>query len=303
MLAVMPLHRASAQVLLRYGWKNKGEFHSEDTVLMVQTIKLQGQTLDSEVRNEQRTLVRHGELDAEGNSLFRITREKMKADVTLADGTSVQYDSENPGQSPENVALAAVVDTYKALVGAEIVFKLDPSGLVKSIEGADEILAGKSAEVQAILKDQLSDESLKRAFEQQFDVLPLAPVEEGDFWSRPVTLDLGQGQSLNYKRRFDYLGMGEYEGHKVHKIRVTDTSVLFSIAATSPLPLDLLKSNLKIKSSKGMLCFEPQRGRMIYAEYDTQITGSLDFDAGGQEIPAELDLRMRSTFREVDDKK
>jgi hypothetical protein len=62
----------------------------------------------------------------------------------------------------------------------------------------------------------------------------------------------------------------------------------------APSPLKAVKSDLKIESGDGTILFDREAGRVVQAKGKTHIKGPMTFQAGGQEIPGDLDLIIES---------
>jgi hypothetical protein len=54
------------------------------------------------------------------------------------------------------------------------------------------------------------------------------------------------------------------------------------------------KSDLKIDSGDGTILFDREVGAIVSAKGKTRIKGSMTFDAGGQELPGDLDLTIET---------
>ena len=190
-----------------------------------------------------------------------ITRkiESIKATLDLPGGIEVRYDSAEPDAKIDNPQLAFLGDVYKLLLGSSHTFVLDETGKVKFVEGTEKDLGkleGLDPKVSALLKKQLQSETLQRRFEQIHASLPETGVKPGDTWERIEDAELGGGQTLTFKKRYEYLGPVEEGGKTLDKIDVKALEVTYNMDADAESPLEHIKSDLKIDSSEGTLLFD-----------------------------------------------
>ncbi|MFN0196639.1 MAG: hypothetical protein ACKVT0_07825, partial [Planctomycetaceae bacterium] len=74
--------------------------------------------------------------------------------------------------------------------------------------------------------------------------------------------------------------------------------VKFDINPNGPIPLTLIKSDLKIGETTGRLFFDREAGRVVIDEQSHQVKGEFTIKANDQELPAVLDLRLITNSRE-----
>ena len=137
-------------------------------------------------------------------------------------------------------------------------------------------------------------EALTREAVQARDVLPDKPVNKGDRWQRTRVLHAGAGQILTFETYYEYAGTMEKGGKTLDKIDSFIGGVTYTLDPNSPLPLKLLKSDLKIDSSMGSVLFDREKGQIVESTSATRITGPITFSVNGQELPAKLDLTMET---------
>jgi hypothetical protein len=59
----------------------------------------------------------------------------------------------------------------------------------------------------------------------------------------------------------------------------------------------VVKSDLKIESSKGEILFDREEGVVVERSDVTRMKGTMDFKAGDQDIPGMLDLTLDSATK------
>lgn len=184
-------------------------------------------------------------------------------------------------------------DVHRAMASRTVTTVHDKDNRVVEIK-SDEDLNSLPAAVQALAKSQLDPEYQKEVANKGLDVIPSQPVKKGDSWERNARADFGAGQMMEYVTKYTYEGTVEKDGQMLDKITSKILSVDFSIADDSPLPISLKDSKLAVTESEGMLLFDRALGRVVAGKESTRIAGGLTFEANGQELPSELDLKMRT---------
>jgi len=290
---------ASAQVTLKFKYDTPGEYSVETVSRMNQTLTLSGMDLETGVESTERRKMSYGKRDGEGNVLLSVKTERVQTKMSLPGDLTIEFDSEADDESDDDPNLAPLFALLRASAKLDVTFAMDDDAQIKSAAGVDKLLEKVPAELRRLLGDQFSEKSLIRNLQQQLDAVPKNAVKPGDFWDRSFVLDAGSGQLLTFQRRYEYVGTVEEDGKTLDKLGITDTDIDFSIAENSPLPIKLKESDLEIESSQGEMLFDRELGRDVKNSLKTRLTGSLTFEANGQELPAELDLSIDITSAEV----
>ena len=88
-------------------------------------------------------------------------------------------------------------------------------------------------------------------------------------------------------------GDTEKKGEKtLDKIDSKITQVTYAQDPAFPTPLKATKSDLVVDSSSGTFLFDREEGYVVQDKGSVRIKGGMTFTAGGQEIPAKLDLTL-----------
>jgi hypothetical protein len=199
-------------------------------------------------------------------------------------------------------ALAFVGDIIKATRGANYTVVLDAKNGVKFVEGTEknlEKVADLKPQAAAELKARFNAEKIKREFEQAHGYLPDGLVREGEPWERTETDDVGSGQTLTLKKRYEYKGTVTKDGKTLDKIDVKTIDVTFKMDPNFETPAKVTKSDLKVESSDGTILFDREAGASIEHAEKYRITGDLTvaikIGDENKEFPAKLDLTIGST--------
>lgn len=168
---------------------------------------------------------------------------------------------------------------------------LSASIVVWGLCGAPSALAQVKLEFKYAPNTQSSGIEHIVSFEQQAGAFPDTPVNKGDTWKRTEDWHIEGGQTLSFDRTYEYVGTEDKDGRPVDKIKVTDEAVRYQLGSNT-VNLSVKESDLKIESSEGTLLFDRELGAILERTITSRITGKLTFLLGGQELPAELDLKI-----------
>jgi hypothetical protein len=122
--------------------------------------------------------------------------------------------------------------------------------------------------------------------------MPDILVRPGESWERTETLELDAGQTLTFRKKYEYLGT-EKKGEKTFdKIGVTVTEVKYAQDPAVPTPLKATDSDLKVDSSSGTILFDREAGYIAFDQSKNRIKGKITFMADGKDVPGALDLTI-----------
>ena len=146
-----------------------------------------------------------------------------------------------------------------------------------------------------MVRSQLESDKLKKEFEQSHRNLPDVLARPGESWERTETVDVGGGQTLTFRKKYEYAGTEKKGDKTLDKITSKAIEVKYSMDPNAESPLKVTKSDLKVESSDGTILFDREAGCIVEAKGKTHIKGSMTFSIQGQELPGELDLTLDTT--------
>ena len=281
-----------AQVKLEHKL-TEGSTYTVQTVSSIdQTLTIAGNGTETKSEIIATSEATVGKRDGEGN--IPVTQKTKSLQISIG-GTAGEYrfDSANPddkGGSP----LEILRDVHKALATQTKTVVHDKDNRVVEIKSDDDTLSKLPEQVQALARSQLDPDYQKEAANQGLDIIPSEPVKKGDSWERTSTADFGAGQSMEFVTKYTYEGTVESGGRTLDKISAETVSVKFSLADDSPLPIDLKDSELKVTESENTVLFDREAGAIVESKETIRIEGEITFEANGQELPSELDLKIKS---------
>lgn len=284
---------APAQVTLEFKFPEGRTSTYENRMSVDQTLTINGQAIPTLSKQTSGLTTKVGApRDGDVTPLTQ-TLGHVKAELSLPGGIELDIDSSDPenpeGEQPQ---LTAIRETIRALEGLSFTILVGPDGKVAGVEGVEEALKGDLApQVAAGLRQRLDPETLTLEYNQEYTIFPAEPVSTGDTWEREDLLNLGEGQSLTFQRTYAYEGTVDHDGKTLDRVNITATGVAYAMENPNS-PLQVKNSDLKVVESKGELLFDREAGQVVESRNTTRMTGSLVLSAGGQDLPAELDLTI-----------
>jgi len=185
---------------------------------------------------------------------------------------------------------------YKLISQMSYTVVLDEQNKVKAVEGTESLLekADKLSDMaKQSVRSRLNPQHLKEQFEERHANLPDVLARAGEPWERTEKVDLG-GQTLTFHKKYEYAGTDKLGGKTLDKINVKTLDVKYAMDPNSASPLKVTKSDLKVESGDGTILFDRDAGAAVSTKGKIRIKGSMTFDAGGQELPGELDLTIET---------
>jgi Family of unknown function (DUF6263) len=297
-LAFLSSHTVQAQVKLEYKFPEGKKFSYKSTVKTKQTLTLQGMAIETESEQVVVTARTAGKRRDDATVPVEEKVESLRVELSLPGGINVTFDSSNPDAKIDNPQLAFLGEALKLSSETVYTLVLDEQKKVKAVEGTEKLLE-KAEKLSPQAKDQIHErmqaDKIKMRFEQELRVLPDVLARPGESWERTEVLDIGSGQTLTFKKKYEYLGTEKRGDQALDKIGSKVTEVELKMDPASNSPLKIVKAELKAALSEGTLLFDREAGHVVSAKGKTQIKGDmLTFSLNGTEIPGALDLTIES---------
>jgi hypothetical protein len=198
-----------------------------------------------------------------------------------------EYDSEKDKELPENPQ----VKMMAKMVGKTFTLKMTPQGKIVEMKGFDALmedmlkeLGDDAGPMKEMLKQMLSDDTMKSAMQQLAPMLPEKPVGKGDKWSNDFTLKFPMIGGMKF-------GVGstlkDVTGGDAH-VEQDWTIELKGGDEDKDNPLAGL---IKITDSKGKanIVFSVEKGCFI----SQKIEMTMNMEANGQQIPIKTTSELK----------
>ena len=276
---------ASAQVTLQLKFPEGTTYETQTETKTTQTLTLAGMNIDTKT---SAFIVSGATIGTRGaNGVLKIEEKvrSMQTEMNLQ-GTTLQFDSANPDKKADNPALEPILDMYRAMYRMGTTKEVDAKNKLTAIK----LPEGEVDKLPEIARSRYSPEALKKAVEQTYHYLPDGPINKGDTWERSSEINLGAGQTMTFRIRFQYDGTVEQAGVTLDKITGKAFEVSFAINGNPTL--NVVKNDLKIVDSASTYLFDRQKGWAVSHSSKTQIAGPLTLVINGTELESKLDLTI-----------
>jgi hypothetical protein len=205
------------------------------------------------------------------------------------------------GDLASNEALKKMMERLK---GATLTITLSKEGRLLKLEGYEEAikkLSGDKAEEAALVKSVLSEESIKTSLTETFGFLPDREVKKGDAWTKAIKTPLGPFGFLQGDYEYTFKGKPEKAGDKglvVDQIGV-GAKLHFDFPKNAVVMGDLkvARAEFKTESAAGTIDFDPSAGKLVRAEMDMSVKGTLTLDNKGTGITVYLEYKTNAKTR------
>jgi len=280
---------AMAQVTLKPKVTEGATYKTRETQKVTQTLSLNGQNLDTNSDVTITSQTDYGQRSADKSLSYKTTFVSVLADMDLY-GTKVKFDSAKPDAKSDNPIADIVLDAFRKIKDTTLTFTLDGDNRLVTVDGIKEGTG-------------ISADDLKSAHRQSNDRLPAEAVKPGDSWDRTEQMELGQGQILVVKRKYEYAGTTPKfptvkDSPQLDKITATDLTVEFKVKGEAN-PITVNECDLKVAESKNTFLFDREAGRFVDAQTALKIEGVLKLAVAGMALEL-AHLKIETRHQEVE---
>ena len=276
---------AVAEVALELKFPEETKATVQTEVAVDQTLTLAGQDIVTKSSTFIRSTSSVGKRAEDGSLAVTDKVDAFQSELNI-NGTKIQFDSANPDKKADLPQLEPLLDIYRAVCKFPVTKVFD----AKNKLTATKLPEGEFEKLNELAKLQFDPETMKKATEQLFAFLPDESVKEGATWERSTHTNLGSGQVMTFRTKYEYKGTVEQDGRTLDKIEGKAFEVSFAING-NPM-IQLTKSDLKIKESSSTVLFDRERGHVVSRTSKIRIDGPLTLTINGMELPGKVDLTM-----------
>lgn len=280
--AALLLSAQDGKVELKWKFEKGREFAYRQT--QKQTMEIFGTAMEQENGQTQVWTVKDVAADGTATIETKVVGVSAKASGAM----EFEYDSEKDKELPENPQVRMMAK----MVGKTFTLKMTPHGKVLEMKGADAVidemlkeLGEEAGPAKEMLKQMLSDDSMKSGMQQLTPMLPTKPVGKGDSWKDEFTLKFPMvggmkiAVSSTVKDFQDGAARLDQDWTIEHKGAGEDDK-------DNPLA-----GLIKITAAKGKadLLFSPEKGCFL----SQKMTMDMTIEANGQAMPMKLQSEMK----------
>lgn len=279
-------HVASAQVTLERKYPEGTKSVVQTDTKSTQTLTLAGMDIDTKSSMFMVATTTIGTREADGTLRIEEKASTMQSELSLPGGITLQFDSANPDKKADNPLLEPILDVFRAAYRLPVTVIVDAQNKITDVK----LPEGEYEKLPEAAKDRFEPESRKKATERLLEYLPDGPVKKGDTWERFSEMNLGSGQMMSFRTKYEYAGTVEEDGKTFDKITGKATEVSFAINGNAML--QVTKSDLKITESENTYIFDRELGSVSKRSSKVRIVGPLTLVINGAELPGKVDLTI-----------
>ena len=277
--------RAAAEVTLELKFPEESKATVQTEVTVDQTLTLGGADVVTKSSTFAKSTSSTGKRAEDGTLTVVDKTDVFQTELNI-NGTKIQFDSANPDKKADLPQLEPLLDIYRAVCKFPVTKVFDAKNKLISTN----LPEGEFEKLNELAKLQFDPETMKKATQQLFAFLPDESVKEGTTWERSTDTNLGSGQVMTFRTKYEYKGTVEQDGRTLDKIEGKAFEVSFAING-NPM-IQLTKSDLKIKESSSTVLFDRERGHVVSRASKVRLDGPLTITINGMELAGKVDLTM-----------
>ena len=249
-----------------------------------QTMEIAGTAMEQQTAQTHLWTVK--DLDDKGVAAIE-TKVVAVAAKGAGPGGEYDYDSEKDKEPPQNPQVAMMAK----MVGKSFQMKMTPTGKIVELQGYDKLvddllkdLGDDAGPMREMLKQMLSDDTMKSMMQQMAPMLPEKPVAKGESWKNDFTLKMPMIGGIKFGITSTLADVKDGDAH----IAQDWTIELKPDGADKDSPLG---GAVQIKDSKAKatIIFSLERGCFVSQKMVMQMTMA----AGGQEFPIKTEGELK----------
>ncbi len=225
-------------------------------------------------------------VDKEGKAKMGQTFDRVRLTMNTAAG-KMEFDSKE-GKAPNGPGGDAIAELYKALIGVEITFTMNPRGEISEVEIPTKLTdAMKNSPAAAGAGDMFTAEGMKRMINQSGLTLPEKPASKGQSWDTTAEIKALFGK-MEVVKHVTYEGSAARDGVKAAEF---DIKPKVTIEGD---PNAQITATLKSQDTKGKAYFDLTTGRLL--ECNVSQSMELELKAMGQVIEQKVNQTVKMTL-------
>lgn len=251
-----------------------------------QTLTLAGMDLDTKSSTFMIMEKTIGKRAADGSLKVEEKIKSLQTEIALPQGLSVQFDSSNPDKKADIPQLEPMMEVLRAALRLPVTTELDSKNKITNVS----LPEGEYDKLPEAAKERFKPETVKKTAEQFTYFLPDGPVKKGDTWERSSETNLGSGQVLSLRTKYEYAGTIEKDGKTLDKI--TSQALEVGLTVNDNPMLQITNCDLKVLESTGTFLVDRELGTALSKASKIRIAGPLTLVINSMELPGKVDLTM-----------
>jgi hypothetical protein len=287
--------RSDDGVVLKYKMA-KGDkliFRAKSDMKQNQTIL--GMQHENEMQSETIQSFTVEGIDDKGNYLISIKGERIKAKAKFAQLGEFSFDSQSSERDKSSTLGASLTPLFERLSGSTYQAVVTPDGEVIEVKGYADLIRDlvEDNPLTAQFSGGGTDDAAKDNLRGVFPKLPKSAAKVGDTWEASHQVAMGKVGVTNGKSVFRYVGPDKVADKTTAKLDVTDEA-----AFTLDIDMDGVKvtGTLNTTNANGTIQFNPEAGRVQSSQSTVTISGMLNVNANGMDIPVQSEHTVSNSL-------
>jgi len=266
-------------------YRNKSELKQSQTIM--------GMTLENTFNTDAVSSATLDGTDEKGNAQVTIKNERLKVKATIGPLGDYSFDSQSSERDMASMIGVYLTPMLERMSTATYQMVIAPDGDVVEVKGYTELLAD-------LLKDNPfagaagshSNEAAKMQYSEVFPKLPKKPLKVGETWEVNADMPMPGIGKVRGRSVYRYVGPDKVGDRATAKIEVNGE-------ATIELDIDQAGSKvtgmLTTTAARGTIQFDVAAGRLLSHESTNSVSGDLNVNAGGMNIPVRHEQNQKVT--------
>jgi hypothetical protein len=298
-LALFGSQAAQAQVKLQYKFPEGKALKYKTNTKTQQVLTLMGQKIEQQEDETEISSRTVGKRRSDSTVPIEEKVESLRVELSIPGGIKVTYDSSDPNAKIDNPALEFLGEVFKLASEATYTVVLDDQNKIKAIEGAEKLLekADKlSPTARDTIRSHIETDRLKLEFEQYLRRLPDVLARPGETWERTEILDLGNGQTLTFQKKYEYVGTEKKGDKTLERISSKTTKAELKQDPAANAQLKVVKNDVKVESSDETILFDREEGQVVSSQGKVRVKGdNVTYSINGMDLAGTMDLTIETT--------
>ena len=295
-LAALWSQRVQAQVKLEYKFPEGKKLTYKTTSRVRQVLTFMNNQEKESVLRETKVWTRS--VGKRRGDLTVPIEEKVQAlrdEFTFPGGIKLILDSSDPKIKIDDPELTFLGDVFKLESALAYTAVLDKETKLKAIEGIEELKERAEKLDNPIAREEFESEirpdRLKTKFEQAIHIFPDVLARTGEPWERTEILEIN-GRTFTVRKKYEYRGTEKKGDKTLEKIGFKVIDIKYDQDPKGKLPVNVVKSDLKVESSEGTILFDREEGHVVSASDRIRIKGNMTYSGGGVDQAGAFDLNF-----------
>ncbi len=275
-VAAMAQPAAAQETVMKYKWTKGQVVHYR--VTKETKMKMSGIPGSDDIEGGQLQVLTErlevtGVDASDGAATVQATFVALKMDSNQPGMPKASYDSANPdagAAGPSN----PIVSLMSGMVGESVTFVILPDGTVRKVDGVDKVwdtmskgMKGGGPQASMIvqgMKENFTEEGMKRQLEQGFKAIPEKAVKPGETWATSTTQPLSMMGKMSVNGTNTFKGVETVDGKKLARIGLVMTMDLLPPKEGDPVNpmLAMMKPTMKDAKGDGASLFDVGLGQL-----------------------------------------